>query len=55
MSRFISLVKRELRSITNEKTIMFAIVVQFLIASFYSIILVGIMAVTFSFRNVLMM
>ena len=44
MSRFFSLLKRELRSITREKTIMFAIIVQFFIASFSSIILVGIMA-----------
>jgi len=38
------LLKRELRSITREKTIMFAILVQFFLASFSSIILVGIMA-----------
>lgn len=44
MSRFLILLKRELRSITKEKTIIFAIVVQFFIASFSSIILVGIMA-----------
>ncbi|MFH1647473.1 MAG: ABC transporter permease [Chloroflexota bacterium] len=44
MSRFLVLLKRELRSITKEKTIMFAIIVQFFIASFSSIILVGIMA-----------
>jgi ABC-2 type transport system permease protein len=44
MSRFLTLLKRELRSITKEKTIMFAIIVQFFIASFSSIILVGIMA-----------
>lgn len=44
MSGFMALLKRELRSITREKTIMFAIIVQFFIASFSSIILVGIMA-----------
>jgi ABC-2 type transport system permease protein len=44
MSGFLTLLKRELRSITKEKTIMFAIIVQFFIASFSSIILVGIMA-----------
>ncbi|MFA5366811.1 MAG: ABC transporter permease [Dehalococcoidia bacterium] len=44
MRRFLTLLKRELRSITREKTIIFAIVVQFFIASFSSIILVGIMA-----------
>ncbi len=44
MSGFLALLKRELRSITKEKTIMFAIIVQFFIASFSSIILVGIMA-----------
>ena len=44
MSSFLALLKRELRSITREKTIMFAIIVQFFIASFSSIILVGIMA-----------
>ena len=40
MSGFLALLKRELRSITKEKTIMFAIIVQFFIASFSSIILV---------------
>lgn len=44
MSRFLALLRRELKSITREKTIMFAIIVQFFIASFSSIILVGIMA-----------
>lgn len=44
MSRYFALLKRELKSITKEKTIMFAIIVQFFIASFSSIILVGIMA-----------
>jgi len=44
MSGFMALLKRELRSITKEKTIMFAIIVQFFIASFSSIIMVGIMA-----------
>ena len=44
MKGFLALLKRELRSITREKTIMFAIIVQFFIASFSSIILVGIMA-----------
>ena len=44
MSRFLALLKRELKSITREKTIMFAIIVQFFIASFSSVILVGIMA-----------
>ena len=44
MNRYLALLKRELRSITKEKTIMFAIIVQFFIASFSSIILVGIMA-----------
>jgi ABC-2 type transport system permease protein len=44
MSGFLALLKRELRSIIKEKTIMFAIIVQFFIASFSSIILVGIMA-----------
>jgi ABC-2 type transport system permease protein len=44
MSGFLALLKRELRSIAREKTIMFAIIVQFFIASFSSIILVGIMA-----------
>jgi ABC-2 type transport system permease protein len=41
---YLILLKRELKSITKEKTIMFAIVIQFFIASFSSIILVGIMA-----------
>ena len=44
MSGFLALLKRELRSITKEKTIMFAIIVQFFIASLSSIIMVGIMA-----------
>lgn len=44
MSRFLALLKRELKSITREKTIMFAIIIQFFIASFSSMILVGIMA-----------
>ena len=44
MSKFFILLKRELRSIVKEKTIMFAIVVQFFVAAFSSIILVGIMA-----------
>jgi ABC-2 type transport system permease protein len=44
MSGFLALLKRELKSITKEKTIMLAIIVQFIIASLSSIILVGIMA-----------
>ena len=44
MSEYFILLKRELRSILKEKTIVFAIVIQFFIASFSSIILVGVMA-----------
>ncbi|MFA4837740.1 MAG: ABC transporter permease, partial [Dehalococcoidia bacterium] len=44
MSRFFVLVRKELKSIRNEKTIMFAIMIQFLIASCSSIMLVGVMA-----------
>ncbi|MBN1191048.1 MAG: ABC transporter permease [Dehalococcoidales bacterium] len=44
MNGFIILLKRELKSITREKTIMFAILVQFFVASLSSILLVGIMA-----------
>jgi len=44
VNEYLVLLKRELKSITREKTIMFAIMVQFFIASFSSIILVGIMA-----------
>ncbi len=44
MRGFLALIKRELRSILREKTIMFAIMVQFCIAAFSSVILVGIMA-----------
>jgi len=44
MSGFLALLRRELKSIAREKTIMFAIIAQFFIASFSSIILVGIMA-----------
>jgi ABC-type Na+ efflux pump permease subunit len=41
---YLTLLKRELKSITKEKTIMFAVLVQFFIASFSSVIMVGIMA-----------
>jgi ABC-2 type transport system permease protein len=44
VKEFLILLKRELKSITKEKTIMFAILIQFFIASFSSIIMVGIMA-----------
>ncbi len=44
MNQYLALLKRELRSILKEKTIVFAIMVQFFVASFSSIILVGIMA-----------
>jgi hypothetical protein len=44
MRGFLALIKRELRSILREKTIMFAIMGQFCIAAFSSVILVGIMA-----------
>ena len=44
MNGYFALLKRELRAITKEKTIIFAVIVQFFIASFSSIILVGIMA-----------
>lgn len=44
MKEYLILLKRELKSITKEKTIMFAILIQFFIASFSSIIMVGIMA-----------
>jgi ABC-2 type transport system permease protein len=40
---YLVLLKKELRSITKEKTIMLAIVVQFLIASLSSVILEGVM------------
>jgi len=40
---YLVLLKKELRSITKEKTIMLAIIVQFLIASFSSVILEGVM------------
>lgn len=44
MSRFFVMVKRELRSITKEKTIVLALIIQLFIASFSSIILLGIMS-----------
>ena len=44
MREFWVLVKKELKSIRREKTIMFAIVIQFFIASFSSILLVGVMS-----------
>jgi len=44
VSEFFVLLKKELRSITREKTIMLAIMVQFLIASLSSVILEGVMA-----------
>jgi len=44
MNSYLSMLKRELKSITREKTIMFAILIQFFVASFSSIIMVGIMA-----------
>jgi len=44
MNRFFAMVKRELKSITREKTIMLAIVIQLFIASFSSVIVTGLMA-----------
>ncbi|MEE8353775.1 MAG: ABC transporter permease [Dehalococcoidales bacterium] len=44
MNSFFVLVGRELRSITREKTIILAIVIQLLIASFSSVIVTGLMA-----------
>ncbi|MEE8470149.1 MAG: ABC transporter permease [Dehalococcoidia bacterium] len=44
MNGFFVLLKRELKSIKKEKTIMIAILIQFLIASFSSIILIGVMS-----------
>ncbi len=44
MRTFFTLVKRELKSIKREKTILLAILIQFLIASFSSVILVGVMS-----------
>ena len=44
MREFLILIKRELKSITKEKTIIFAILIQFFIASFSSIMLVGVMS-----------
>ncbi len=44
MNSFIVLVSRELRSITREKTIILAIVIQLFIASFSSVIVTGLMA-----------
>jgi ABC-2 type transport system permease protein len=44
LKEYLILLKRELKSVTREKTIMFAILVQFFVASLSSILLVGIMA-----------
>ena len=44
MNTFLVLLKRELKLITKEKTIMFAILIQFFIASFSSVLLIGIMS-----------
>jgi len=44
MKAFISMLLRELKSVRKEKTIMFAILIQFFIASFSSVLLVGLMA-----------
>ena len=44
MREFFILTKRELKSIKKEKTIMLAILIQFFIASFSSVILIGIMS-----------
>jgi ABC-2 type transport system permease protein len=44
VKNFSILLKRELRAVGREKTIMFAIMIQFVIASLSSILLVGIMA-----------
>lgn len=43
MKGFISMVLREIKALRKEKTIMFAILMQFFIASFSSVILLGIM------------
>lgn len=44
MNRFFAMVRRELKSITKEKTIILAIVIQLFIASFSSVIVTGLMA-----------
>lgn len=44
MSAFYAMVKKELRSVRREKTIMIAVVIQLLIASFSSAIVTGLMA-----------
>ena len=44
MRVYLSLLKKELKSISREKTIIFAIIIQLLIASFSSVILSGILA-----------
>lgn len=44
MNAFAAIVKKELRSVTKEKTIMIAISIQLFIASFSSVILIGLMS-----------
>ena len=44
MNAFYAIVKKELRSVTRDKTIMIAVFIQLFIASFSSVILVGLLA-----------
>jgi ABC-2 type transport system permease protein len=44
MSAFYAIVKKELRSVSRDKTIMIAIIIQLFIASFSSVILTGLMS-----------
>ena len=44
MSAFYAMVKKELRSVTREKTIAIALVIQLFIASFSSVILIGLLS-----------
>lgn len=44
MSRFFIMIKRELKSLTKEKTIVLAIIIQLFLASFSSVIVVGLMS-----------
>jgi len=44
MRAFLAMVKRELRAVTREKTIMIAVLIQLCLASFSSVIIMGLVA-----------
>ena len=44
MREFLILVRRELKAVRKEKTILFAVFIQLFIASFSSVMLIGVMS-----------